>query len=76
MPKLVKATDAERRAYKGVYPLSHFVTVDGQRLPVEYLGGAMTPEASRPILMQVDDLVSGLVAAGNGGGLVGTAVRS
>ena len=44
MPKLVKATDAERRAYKGIYPLSHFVTVDGQRLPVEYLGGAWSKE--------------------------------
>jgi len=45
-------------------------------IEVEYLGGAMTPEASRPILMQLDDLVSGLVAAGNGGGLAGSAVRS
>lgn len=44
-------------------------------IEVEYMGGAMTPEASRPILTLVEDMVSGLLATG-GGGLVGTAVRS
>lgn len=44
-------------------------------IEVEYLGGSMAPEASRPILTLVEDMVSGLLASG-GGGLVGTAIRS
>lgn len=44
-------------------------------IEVEYLGGNMSAEASRPVLLQVEDLISGLVA-GTGSALVGSAARS
>lgn len=44
-------------------------------LRVEYASTAMTPDAARPILSRVSDMVSGLVAA-SGGSYAGKAVRS
>lgn len=35
---LRKATDTEKGAYRGMYKLSHIVTVDGWSCAVEYLG--------------------------------------
>lgn len=35
--RFVKATTQEKEAYSGLYPLSHWVTVSGQRCPVEFL---------------------------------------
>jgi hypothetical protein len=46
------------------------------QLEVEYLGGSMSAEAVRPVLLEVEDLISGLIDGAGGNALVGTAVRS
>lgn len=45
------------------------------KIEVEYLGGTMNAEASRPVLLQVEDLISGLIA-GTASAFVGSAARA
>lgn len=44
-------------------------------LETEYVTATNTPDAARPVLLQIGDLVGGLIASGTNA-LVGTAIRS
>lgn len=46
------------------------------KIEVEYVSGSASADASRPILLQVEDLIGGLVSAAGSNPIVGTAVRA